>query len=363
MFQIYRKLNLKSINKVRYLSIQVKELKLKDYATSNEIENCLELTSRDLNVDSLKTNELLVKLIASPINPADINIIQGKYGILPKSLPSIVGNEGLFQVVKSNDDLNEFKPGDWVLPNQIGWGTWRSSVIDSKRSFIKLPNLTNLNKEACSTIAVNPVTALIMLKSFKDLKPNDTVIQNGANSAVGQAVNQLCKLMNVNVVNIVRKRPDLQQQNDLIDFLHQFGAKYIFTEDDLRKQVFTDLWQTIPKPKLALNCVGGKPTVDMIRHLDYDSTIVTYGGMSRQPLSFNIGDFIFKDLKSVGFWVSRWRQKNPIEYRKTIDYICELISKGQFKHPKCEQFSLNDYKKAFKRYQTPFINSKILFVE
>lgn len=38
---------------------------------------------------------------------------------------------------------------------------------------------------------MNPPTAYRMLKDFVDLKPGDTVIQNGANSAVGKAVIQV----------------------------------------------------------------------------------------------------------------------------------------------------------------------------
>ena len=45
------------------------------------------------------------------------------------------------------------------------------------------------------------------------------------------------------------------------------------------------LWTTIPRPKLGLNCVGGKPTSDLLRVLDKSATLVTYGGMSKQPVT------------------------------------------------------------------------------
>ena len=48
-----------------------------------------------------------------------------------------------------------------------------------------------------------------MLKDFVSLCPEDTVIQNGANSAVGQLVIQLCKAWCIKTVNIVRNRPDI----------------------------------------------------------------------------------------------------------------------------------------------------------
>ena len=205
-----------------------------------------------------------MRLVAAPINPADINTIQGNYApsVMPFKLPSIIGNEGLFEVIRVSSDSGKFQVGDWLIPAEVGWGTWRSHAIENQEKFFKVPN--NLSKHACATLTVNPCTAFRLLEDFKELKPNDTVIQNGANSGVGQAVIQLARLRNVNVVNIVRKR---ENQNELTDYLTKLGAKYVFTEEDLRKspELTVDLWKKIPRPKLAFNCVGGKATSDLIR--------------------------------------------------------------------------------------------------
>lgn len=330
------------------------ELLIKDYGNFN---NALTICQSSLDTSNLGPNDLFLKLVCSPINPADVNIIQGKYGILPSTLPSLMGNEGLFEVLEVHSANSSFKKGDWVIPTESNWGTWRSHAIADQNLFYKVPN--NLDKFACATIKVNPCTAYLMLTLFKNFEPNETIIQNGANSSVGQAVIQLGKLMNLNVVNIVRKR---ENQQDLNNYLKSIGAKYVFTEDELRKSVLThDLWEEIPKPKFALNCVGGRATTDMIRLLDKDSMVITYGGMSKQPLTLNTADFIFKDLKCFGFWLTTWKERNPNDYKKVLDNLFELIKKNQFKGPKCEEFTLHDYQKAFERFQTPFLTSKICF--
>ena len=337
-------------------TLRLKELKLKEY--TNGIEQGVGLFESDLPVDlNASSNRLLVKLIAAPINPADLNIIQGKYGVLPASLPACLGNEGVFEVCQVEDKNSNFKQGDWVLPNKFQFGSWRNFAVESEANFIKIP--ANLDRFACSTLSINPVTAYRLIKDFRSLQAGDTIIQNGANSGVGQAVIQLCNLMNINCVNIVRKRED---QSELNEQLYKIGAKYVYTEDMLRKFELTNsLWKEIPKPKVALNCVGGRATTDMIRLLDAEATMITYGGMSRQPLMLNTADFIFKDFKAVGFWLTRWRDKNPLEYKRTIAHLCELIAGNQFKAPRCEAFELDNYVEAFKRNSTPFLNSKILF--
>ncbi len=100
-------------------------------------------------------------------------------------MPSTIGNEGLFEVISASSDCEKLQSGDWVIPNITAWGTWRSHAVENEDHFIKLPSNNKLTKEACSTIAVNPVTAYRMLSDFIQLKPNDTIIQNGANSSVG----------------------------------------------------------------------------------------------------------------------------------------------------------------------------------
>lgn len=51
-----------------------------------------------------------------------------------------------------------------------------------------------------------------------------------------------------------------------------------------------------------LNCVSGDPTKDMTRFLAEGATLVSYGAMSKQPLSLPTSLFIFRDLVCRGFW-------------------------------------------------------------
>lgn len=61
-----------------------------------------------------------------------------------------------------------------------------------KNLYIMFQIPSDVDIATAATISVNPGTAYRMLKDFVPLKNGDTVIQNGANSAVGQAVIQAC---------------------------------------------------------------------------------------------------------------------------------------------------------------------------
>lgn len=210
-------------------SYAVHELQADVYGIPSEVLKLNHTTTMDSS--QLKANDVLIQLIASPINPADINMVEGKYALLPSSLPATFGNEGVFQVLDHRASAEQLRPGDWVIPKMLDWGKWRSHGIVSINDLIKIPS--EIGIEAAATLSVNPCTAYRLLKDFVQLEKGDTIIQNGGNSGVGQAVIQLGKLWNINVVNIVRNRE--QGMDELVEYLKSLGAEHIYVEEDLRK--------------------------------------------------------------------------------------------------------------------------------
>lgn len=320
----------------RQMSVVAQILRYKEYGDPVKVVEIAEETLSDPT-----GNEVLVKILAAPVNPADINTIQGKYAIKPP-LPAIPGNECIGEVIVTGPNTTKVKPGDKITPFARGTGTWRSHAVYNEDDLIILPKQIGIVEGA--TINVNPCTAFRMLKDFVNLKPGDTVIQNGANSAVGQIVHQLCRQWKLNSVGIVRDRPELPK---LVDYLKGLGATEILTDTDLRT---TTLFKSgkLHKPKLALNCVGGKNALEIVRHLDKKGIMVTYGGMSREPLTVPTAALIFNDIRFVGFWMTRWTQENPNNPERTAMFneLIQLMVDGKIKAPQHQIISYRDYKEA-----------------
>ena len=114
------------------------------------------------------------------------------------------------------------------------------------------------------------------------------------------------------------------------------GAEKVVTETELMAKGFSEQvaeWTNGGRElvKVGLNCVGGKPTSALVKCLSPSGHLVTYGGMSKQPLQLPTGLLIFKDLKFSGFWVSRWSDRNPEEKKRTVDEIMNMTRVGDFK--------------------------------
>lgn len=276
----------------------VKSLLYKEYGDPVEV---LQVTTQ--TVEQPASDQVSVKWLLAPVNPADINTIQGKYPSKPP-LPAIPGNEGVGEIVAVGSNVQTLRIGDKVVPNGPNFGTWRTLANYNFKDVMKMPNSVDLI--VASMMNVNPCTAYRMLKDYVPLKPGDTVIQNGGNSAVGQLVIQLCKIWNYKSVSVVRDRPNIQE---LKNQLKTIGADEVLTEDEVRNtQLFKS--KKLPAPRLALNCIGGQSAHEVLRHLAQDGIMVTYGGMSREPLTIPISALIFKNISFKGFWMTAWTKAN-----------------------------------------------------
>ncbi|XP_038850115.1 enoyl-[acyl-carrier-protein] reductase, mitochondrial-like isoform X2 [Salvelinus namaycush] len=308
---------------------------------------------------SVGAKSVLVKLLAAPINPSDINMIQGSYAILP-DLPAVGGNEGVAQILEVGSQVKALRPGDWVIPRDAGLGTWRTAAVLAEDDVISLPN--DIPLFSAATLGVNPCTAFRMLSDFEELKPGDTVIQNAANSGVGQAVIQIAAARGIQTINVVRDRPDLTQ---LIDRLKAMGASHVIKEETLRRHEMKELFKTCPRPKLALNGVGGKSATELLRHLQVGGSMVTYGGMAKQPVTVPVSALIFKNVKVKGFWVTQWKRTHSQDegaLRGMLDELCSLIRQGKLTAPACSEVGLQDFRKALDTAMQPFTSAKQVLV-
>lgn len=283
--------------------------------------------------------------MAAPLNPADINQIQGTYASLPPlttdlgtALPSAVpGNEACFEVLATGSSTAPIERGDWVIARHTGLGTWRTHLQVPASAVLRIPSKDNLTPTQAATASINPVTAWRLLKNFValDAGKGDWYIQNGANSGVGRAALQLGRRWGYKSIAIVRARPGTEGEA-LAAELGELGATHVVSEAEALARDFPERVQAWTaggreRVRLGLNCVGGKPAVAMAKVLSRGGHVVTYGAMSRQAMAVPAGMLIFKDVVFEGFWVSRWAEREPQEKERTVGRVLEMIRRGQLR--------------------------------
>jgi len=267
----------------------------------------------DWELPELQPGQILVEPLVSPINPADLNVLTGTYGVKP-NLPAVLGNEGVGLVTAGSAHV-----GQRILaPMQLGW--WCTARIMNAADVFPIPD--DIPVEVAAMLAVNPPTAYRMLLDFVNLKPGDWIIQNAANSGVGRCVITIAKAKGFHTINVVRRK-------ELIPELEALGADIVLTDETPVSKQITGM-----EIKLALNAVGGESARQLAKTLAPHSTHVTYGAMGREPLKLDNGLLIFRDIRFRGMWISEWyRHATRADITTMFTDLRPLIHAGQFNVP------------------------------
>ena len=324
--------------------IIVKQLQFNQFGQPSDV-----IKLRDSEPVELTDGEVRLKIRAAPINPADLNFIEGTYGIKPE-LPAVAGIEGCGEVTESRD--SRFAEGDLCLFLERA-GLWSSEVVVSGDGLFKLPS--GIDPVQAAMLKVNPATAWRMMTGFSQLPEGSWIVQNAANSGVGRSVIQLAPLLGLRTINLVRRE-------SLFPELEDIGADHVFIDDadavDAAKEVCGK-----SRPLLALNAVGGDSALRLMNILGPGGIHVTYGAMARKPLKVPNGLLIFKDLQIRGFWLSQWLKAASVdEIADVYQRMAEASADGRLKLPVDSTYELNEFSAALERNATSDCEGKVLFV-
>jgi trans-2-enoyl-CoA reductase len=295
-------------------------------------------------------DEAVVQMRAAPINPADLNMIEGKYpGRIV--LPATPGMEGAGTVVEIGSDVHNVKLGDLViLPHNVG--TWREALAVKGEDLVVVP--AELDPMQAAMLKINPLTAWRLLQGYVQLKPGDWVIQNAANSAAGRAVIQIAHERGYRTVNIVRRA-------ELIPELKAEGADIVLVDgENLRDEVKA---ATGDAPiRLGLNAVGGESALRLANTLAPDATVVTYGAMSLQPLRIPNGLLIFKNLIFRGIWINKWYDHaTPADRMEAFAPLFEMARRGKLRTKVERSYPLMEARAAVAHASQAERGGKIVF--
>ena len=123
---------------------------------------------------------------------------------------------------------------------------------------------------------------------------------------------------------------------------------YINTPD------FNEIIADLPPIKLGFNCIGGEGVAQMARIMGNNGTIVTYGGMSKKPISIPPEILAYKNLSLRGFWISQWNATHSDEERSAmLNDIAGMIRDEKLSYF-LEMHDFDDFDHALKNHLEPF---------
>jgi NADPH:quinone reductase-like Zn-dependent oxidoreductase len=277
-------------------------------------------------------SQVLIGVEFAPLNPSDLLLARGIYGIRP-AIPTVIGGEGVGRILAVGAGVQNVKVGDRVLAPLSSF-TWRERMVVPAGGLFALA--PGADPRQLSMLAINPPTAALLLSEYVNLKPGEWVVQNSANSSVGRWVIAFAKARGLKTVNIVRRPEPVAE-------LKAIGGDVIVVDSpNVSKEIKAAVGQA--ELRLALDGVSGPATGVLASTLSAHGTLVSFAAMSEAPMSIRPLDVIFKPLTMQGFWVGH--PEFAAKITPPIAQAAAMIAAGRMQIPVAATYALSSIKEA-----------------
>lgn len=247
--------------------------------------------------------EVLVRMIASPINPSDLMVVRGLYGVLP-SLPATPGFEGVGVVEKAGRGLiGMFAKGKRVAVINHRGGNWAEYVVIPAKQ--ARPVASDIPDDQVASFFVNPATVVALVKHVLAVPPGETLLHSAAGSSLGKMIIRYCKQEGIRTMNVVRRQAAMAELKAL------GGDHVIATEDGPADEQIARLTGG-QGARFALDPVGGATGTQIFNALAENGRMVVYGTLTNQPIAVDSRRMIAGRRTLEGFWLGHWMRGRSI---------------------------------------------------
>ncbi|MEU5022507.1 zinc-dependent alcohol dehydrogenase family protein [Streptomyces angustmyceticus] len=333
-----------------------------------EPADVLRLESRP--VPTPEAGQALIRVKATPIHASDLHVLRGRYGFSP-DFPTVGGHmECVGRVEALGPDTEGLKVGERVVavvvpaipgPPQVA-GTWQEYLVADARRILPVPD--HLSDSTACQLAVNPLTALLLVTRELDVQRDEWLLQTAAGSTVGRIVIRLARHLGVRTINVVRRRDAVEEIRTL------GGDEAICTADEDLLQRVAEIAEPAGVRK-AIDCVAGPVGAQVSQALAPGGEVVVYGALSthRQtdPAALTIplpARSVIYETKTVrGFWLNRWfGAASPADVVRALSEVRGLVAEEVLSIPRGEPFPLERFAEAVAFAEAPAHGAKPLFV-
>ena len=294
--------------------------------------------------------EVVVKVVAATINPSDLLMITGKYGQLP-ALPARSGNEGVARVESLGSGVDSLQLGQLVLL-PVGCGSWASHLLLKAEELVVLPEADHLQ---LAMLAVNPVSAALLLDQGPALQAGDWLIQNAANSAIGNCIIQLAKARGLQTINLVRRESAVAETRAA-------GAEHVLVEGDNLSERVHAITAGAPL-RFALDALAGAASEQLANCLSDGGLLLNHGMMSGENCQVSPRNLAFRNICLRGYWVGSWFASSTREAREQLfGQLAAAVVSGELHMPVAATYPLSQVKQAVAAAVAGERSGKILLI-
>ncbi len=316
----------------------------------------------ELPIPKATPGHVIVKVMATPINPSDEFFARGDSPLVPIE-PYICGFEGAGIIT----EVGEGVPHEAVGKKVSVWpavgtpvnatGMWTQYARVPYDACVDLGDTTKF-EDFCE-LFVNPLTLLAFVRIVKE-KKLQALVSTAAVSTLSKSLLKVCVAEGISFIGVVRKPADVKT-------LYELGAKCAL---DLNSPTFEEELRKACKElnaRVAFDAVAGDMPARLAKAMPENSVIHVYGWLSggEAKLAGVEAEMKKKNIRSGSFFVMKDKiMTDPEEKKRALDVISNDIKAGGplFKLTVARKYHLDEYKTGLEVYKKIATQGKVVFL-
>ncbi|MBS9803771.1 quinone oxidoreductase [Bacillus toyonensis] len=289
----------------------------------------------DLDIPAISEDPVLIRVVATSVNFADIKSRYGKKG--NKTFPFIPGIDAAGIVERVGSHVKNIHPGQRVIAFPQN-GSYAEYVFANENLTFVLPDEVDFQTAAACPIV--SFTSYNLLANVARIQHGESVLIHAAAGGIGTTAIQLAKLLGARtVIGTVGSETKRKIALDA-------GADYVIchqAEDFVEKVNELTNGEGV---NIILDSISGTVSERSLNCLAYYGRLVHFGNASGE-----IGNFQTKDLHAscrsiLGFSFGTTRKKRPELLQETANEVLRYLRDGSLQMKAMKSFPLQDAGKA-----------------
>jgi len=308
------------------------------------------LKLRDIEKPAPADNEVLVKIRASSVNPADMICKGGARIVTGLRKPKItrLGTDFAGTVEDVGSNVTKFKPGDEVFGGRTGAFADYVCVKEDRAIALKP---ANMSYEQMASTPIAAITALQGLRDKGKIQAGEKVLVNGASGGVGTFAVQLAKSFGAQVTGVCSTRN--------LDLVRSIGADYVI---DYTKEDFT---KSDKRYDLIFDLVGNHSFSERRRVLNPNGVCVMAGVGGSGASGGQIVGVLLGELNA--YFRSRFTSQKFVTFlaqldQKDLAILADLMQSGKVTPVIDRTYKLSDVPDALRYLEQGHARGKVVIV-
>jgi NADPH:quinone reductase-like Zn-dependent oxidoreductase len=309
------------------------------------------LELEDIDKPELGDDEVLVRVHAASVNPADWHLLRGKPYIarlqlgLRKPKDSVLGCDVAGHVEAVGKNVTMLQPGDEVFgsPFMHGFGAFAECVCVPEALLASKP--VTLSFEQAAAVPLAASTALQGLRDHGRIEPGYKVLIIGASGGVGTFAVQIAKSFDAEVTGVCSARN--------VEMVRSLGADHVI---DYTQEDFTQSGQ---RYDLIFQLAGTRSPSECRRALTSKGTLVLSSGESDGRWIGPVGRII-KALVLSPFVSQKMASFTVKPNKEDLQSLKQLVEAGKLTPVIDRKYSLSEIPEAIRYLEEGHARGKVV---